>query len=111
MSVDRGGRVELAGAYGVAHRPHQIPNTIDTRFAIASGSKAMTALAVVSLIEQGVLSPTTTARSLLGDDVPLIDDAVTVEQLLAHRSGIGDYLDEEGDLQVTDYVLSGSVHE
>jgi hypothetical protein len=29
---------------------------------------------------------------VLGADLPLIDDKVTVEQLLAHRSGIGDYL-------------------
>ena len=40
-----------------------------------------------------MLDLTTTARSVLGDDLPLIDDAVTVEQLLAHRSGIGDYFD------------------
>ena len=35
------------------------------------------------------------ARSVLGDDLPLIGDDVTVEHLLAHRSGIGDYLDED----------------
>ena len=36
-----------------------------------------------------------TARSVLGADLPLIDDDVTIEHLLAHRSGIGDYLDED----------------
>ena len=55
----------------------------------------MTALAVVSLIDDGALELTTTARSVLGDDLPLIRDDVTVEHLLAHRSGIGDYLDED----------------
>jgi CubicO group peptidase (beta-lactamase class C family) len=92
VSVDRGGDVEFVRACGLAHRAHQIPNTPDTRFAIASGAKGLTALAVVSLVERDLLDPSTTARSLLGDDLPLIDDAVTVEQLLAHRSGIGDYL-------------------
>jgi CubicO group peptidase (beta-lactamase class C family) len=105
VSVDRGGEVEFARAYGLAHRAHGIPNTVDTRFAIASGAKGLTALVVVSLIEQGVLSLSTTARSVLGDDLPLIDDRVTVEQLLAHRSGIGDYLDEDDSLDVNDYVL------
>ena len=106
VSVDRGGKVEFARAYGLAHRAHQIPNTVDTRFAIASGAKGLTALVVVSLIEQGVLDLSSTARSVLRDDLPLIDDRVTVEQLLAHRSGIGDYLDEDdGDLDVNDYVL------
>jgi CubicO group peptidase (beta-lactamase class C family) len=42
---------------------------------------------------------------LLGDDLPLIDDAVTVQHLLAHRSGIGDYVDESGDFDVTEYVM------
>ena len=50
---------------------------------------------MVSLIEDGLLELSTTARSVLGGDLPLIDDDVTVEQLLAHRSGIGDYLDED----------------
>ena len=106
VSVDRGGEVEFARAYGLAHRAHQIPNTVDTRFAIASGAKGLTALVVVSLIEQGVLDLSSTARSVLRDDLPLIDERVTVEQLLAHRSGIGDYLDEDdGGLDVDDYLL------
>jgi CubicO group peptidase (beta-lactamase class C family) len=106
VSVDRGGEVEFAGAYGSAHRAYRIANTVDTRFGIASGAKGLTALVVVSLIEQGVLDLSTTARSLLGDDLPLIDDRVTVEQLLAHRSGIGDYIDEDDEsLDVDDYLL------
>ncbi len=62
VSVDRGGKVEFARAYGLAHRAHQIPNTVDTRFAIASGAKGLTALVVVSLVEQGVLELSSTAR-------------------------------------------------
>ena len=53
----------------------------------------------------------TTARSVLGDDLPLIDDAVTVEHLLAHRSGIGDYLDEDDEPDVKDYLMPVPVHE
>jgi hypothetical protein len=34
---------------------------------------------VINLLEQGVLDLSTTARSVLGDDLPLIDDRVTVE--------------------------------
>ena len=110
VQVDRGDQVELARAYGFAQRGFEIPNEVDTRFGLASGAKAFTALAVVSLIEEGVLELSTTARSVLGSDLPLIDDAVTVEQLLAHRSGIGDYLDEEA-VEVDDYVMPVPVHE
>ena len=105
VRVDRSGSIELAKAYGLADRGHQIPNTIDTQFGLASGTKGLTALAVVSLIQDGSLDLTTTARSLLGGDLPLIRDDVTIEHLLSHRSGIGDYLDEEEPHDLTDYLM------
>ena len=111
VRVDRADRTEIAKAYGLAHRGYAVPNEVDTRFAIASGTKGLTALTVVSLIEDGLLELSTTARSLLGADLPLIGDDVTVEHLLAHRSGIGDYFDEEGDLDVDAYLLPVPVHE
>ena len=110
VRVDRGDEVVLSKAYGFADRRWKIPNTPDTRFATASGVKGMTALAVMSLVEEGKLDLTTTARSVLGSDLPLIDDAVTVEQLLAHRSGIGDYFDEDLPGEITDYLLPVPVH-
>jgi CubicO group peptidase (beta-lactamase class C family) len=61
---------------------------------------------VVSLINDNALAMSTTARSVLGTDLPLIGGDVTIEHLLAHRSGIGDYLDEEAGDDVTDYLLT-----
>lgn len=111
VSVDRDGSIEFAKAYGSADRRHEIPNAVDTRFAIASGTKGLTALAVMSLIEDGSLDLATTARSVLGSDLPLIEDGVTVEQLLAHRSGIGDYLDEDSGQEINEYAMPVPVHE
>jgi len=68
VRVDRADRV-LAKAYGLASRGYQIANEVDTRFAIASGTKGLTALTVVSLIEDGLLELSTTARPLLGPDL------------------------------------------
>jgi CubicO group peptidase (beta-lactamase class C family) len=110
VSVHRSGQPEFARAYGYAHRGHQVPNTVGTRFAIASGAKGFTALTVVRLVARGVLRMSTTARSVLGDDLPLIGDGVTVEHLLAHRSGIGDYFDEDAGHDVSDHVLPVPVH-
>jgi CubicO group peptidase (beta-lactamase class C family) len=101
----------VAKAYGLAHRGFEIPNEVDTRFAIASGTKGLTALAVVSLIEDGLLELSTGARSLLGQDLPLIDEGVTIEHLLSHRSGIGDYVDEEAEHELSEYLMPVSVHE
>jgi CubicO group peptidase (beta-lactamase class C family) len=111
VRVDRSGTIEVAKAYGLADRGHEIRNTIDTQFAIASGTKGLTALAMVSLIEDGILDLATTARSLLGGDLKLIRDDVTIEHLLSHRSGIGDYLDEEVEHDVTDHLMPVPVHE
>ena len=111
VRVDRGGRTEIEQAYGEAHRGFGIPNTVDTRFALASGTKGLTALTVVRLVDEGMLELATPARSLLGDDLPLVGDDVTVEHLLAHRSGIGDYLDEDTDVDVDEYLMPVPVHE
>jgi CubicO group peptidase (beta-lactamase class C family) len=111
VRVDRAGVTELAVAYGEAHRGWGIPNTVETRFALASVGKGLTALAVAALVEDGTLDWTTTARSVLGDDLPLIDDGVTVEQLMANRSGIGDYFDEDLPGDISDYAMTVPVHE
>ena len=111
VRVDRADDVEVAKAYGLASRGYGIPNDLDTRFALASGTKGLTALTVVSLVEEGVLGLETTARSVLGDDLPLVGEGVTVEHLLAHRSGIGDYLDEDVGVDVAEYLMPVPVHE
>jgi CubicO group peptidase (beta-lactamase class C family) len=100
-----------ARAYGNACRPHHVANTIETQFAIASGTKGMTALAVMSLVDDGILALSTTARSVLGADLPLIADDVTVEHLLGHRSGIGDYLDEDLDVPITTHMVTVPVQD
>ncbi len=111
VGVNVPGKPRFARAFGLADRPHGIPNEVGTRFGVASGTKGLTALCVMSLVEDGVIVLETTARSLLGDDLPLIADDVTVEQLLAHRSGIGDYLDEETDLDLGSILLTVPAYE
>ncbi|GAA1039212.1 serine hydrolase domain-containing protein [Virgisporangium ochraceum] len=114
VSIDRAddsaGEPSVRQAHGLANRAAGIPNRVDTRFGIASGSKGFVAVAAASLVESGELRLDTTARSVLGDDLPLIADDVTVEHLLAHRSGIGDYLAEGDDDDLTQYVMKQPVH-
>ena len=110
VRLDVGGDTILRAGFGLADRARRLPMTPETRLGMASGSKTLTALAVLSLVEEGVLDLSTTARSLLGDDLPLVADDVTVEHLLSHRSGIGDYYDEDSDLDKADYPMPVSVH-
>jgi CubicO group peptidase (beta-lactamase class C family) len=110
VRVDQGSDTVFELASGWAHRAHRVPMTLNTRLAMASGSKGFTALVVLSLVADGTLALSTRARELLGDDLPLVDDRVSVEHLLGHRSGIGDYLDESADSDIADYVLPVPVH-
>ncbi len=110
VSIERAGETELLRACGYADRAHGVPNTTETQLAIASGAKTLTALTVMCLVERGTLELGAAARSLLRDDLPLVADDVTVEHLLAHRSGIGDYFDEDAVTDITDYVMPVPVH-
>ena len=111
VRIDDSSGLRLCVAYGLADRRHGVPITTDTRFGTASGVKGLTALTVMALVERGDLTLDTTARAVLGPDLPLIDDAVTVEHLLANRSGIGDYIDEDSDIDVDDYLIPVPVHQ
>lgn len=111
VRVDAPGSGSWEAAYGLAHRGHMFANTTSTQFGLASIAKGFTALTVASLIEDGVLAFETTARSLLGNDLPLIDDRVTIKHLMANRSGIGDYLDEDAGGDILDYVMTLPVHQ
>lgn len=110
VGIDRGDELLYERCYGFAHRALQAPVTRDTRFALASGSKIITALGILRLVEQGTLRLTDPVRPILGGDLPLIDDGVTVEHLLGHTSGIGDYLSEDGGWEASEYVLPVPVH-
>lgn len=105
VRVERRGQVVAEFACGYRDRANQCPNDLETRFAVASGTKALTALTIFSLVESGTLTLDTTLRSLVGDDLPHVDKAVTIDHLLTHRSGVGDYLDEAAGGDVDDHIL------
>ncbi|MHA6523470.1 serine hydrolase domain-containing protein [Tessaracoccus sp. G1721] len=110
ITVDVGDERVLERCEGFMHRAFGVPMVPRARIAVASGSKTFTALAVLRLVEEGRLRLDQPVREILGQDLPLVDDAVTIEHLLTHTSGIGDYLDEDGDWEVADHVLTVPVH-
>lgn len=92
--VARGDEVLFEKAYGEAHRGFHAPNRTDTLFGLASMGKMFTAVAVAQLVEQGKIA----LDDPVAAHVPsawLPDDPgrkITVRQLLAHTSGLGDFL-------------------
>jgi CubicO group peptidase (beta-lactamase class C family) len=90
----RGKDIVLDRAAGEADRGLHVPNTIDTVFGLASMNKMFTAVAVAKLVEQGRLAYSDlVGRHLKGWLPDAAAQRVTVEQLLTHTSGLGDYLD------------------
>ena len=104
------GRVLYERAAGYADRAHRVPNRPDTQFAIASGTKTFTAVTVMSLVQDGVLRLDDELHGSFGPAGDIVEPGVTLRHLLAHTSGIGDYLDEEQVEDNEDYVLDIPVH-
>ena len=89
------GKTVFAKGYGFANRAESIPNTINTRFGMASGAKTFTAVAICQLVERELISFDTRLRDCRGISFPEFDPAITVHHLLTHSSGMPDYFDEE----------------
>ena len=111
VRVDLEGRTVHASAHGLADRAHGLPNALGTQFGTASVCKGLTALTVVSLVADGWLALDTPVREVVGDDVPDVGVDVTIEHLLSHRSGIGDYFDEDAGLDASAYVMTLPLHQ
>ncbi|MEZ4898611.1 MAG: serine hydrolase [Saprospiraceae bacterium] len=83
-------------AFGMADRANQIPITTSTRFNIGSMNKAFTKVVILQLVSEGVLRLEDTLGKFLPDFPAESRTKVTVNQLLNHRSGFGDYHQLEG---------------
>ncbi len=94
--VARDGRCLYAKAFGEASKRYQVPNTLETRFNLGSCQKFLTALAVLRLVDDGLVDMDKT----VGDYLPhyankTVRDEVTIRHLLAHRSGLGTHFTSE----------------
>jgi len=95
VRVTLDGKVVYQRAAGMADRANRLPNTLTTRFGIASGTKLLTALTIGGLIEDSPLTLDTPLRDCIGEPLPFDPGAVTIAHLLTHTSGLPDYFDEE----------------
>jgi CubicO group peptidase (beta-lactamase class C family) len=86
--VAEGGEIIYEGAFGYANREWDVPNTVDTRFRIASISKPFTMILAFQLYEEGVLDLKGTIKDYLPDYEGPGAERITVEQLLVHSSGL-----------------------
>ncbi|OZU89646.1 penicillin-binding protein [Virgibacillus indicus] len=85
----------LEGSSGFANRSEKIDNQLNTRFAIASGCKIFTSVAICILVEAGKISFKSRLKDCLDIDFPYFDKNITIHHLLTHTSGVHDYFNEE----------------
>ena len=91
----QGGRVLFAKGYGYADVEQRLRFTPTTRFEAASISKMFTAMAALKLRDQAKLKLDDPICRYLSD-CPAAWQAITVQQLIHHSSGIPDYEDRLG---------------
>ncbi len=94
LAVARHGRLVLNHGYGLADRDAKTPVQPDSRFRVASLSKLLTSVAILTLVEQGKLDLDAQAFALLPHLMPLPGAkpdprlvAITVRHLLQHTGG------------------------
>lgn len=88
--VARGNEPILVAGYGMANHELGVANRSDTKFGIASLTKAFTAVSILQLHESGKLDIADGICRFL-DRCPAGWEPVTIEHLLAHTSGIPNY--------------------
>ncbi|QJX47369.1 serine hydrolase [Hymenobacter taeanensis] len=105
LAVVQKGRVLKLGQYGLANLQDSLPVTQQTRFTINSITKAFVGVAVMQLVEAGMLDlAAPTSRYLSG--LPAAWQPVTVRQLLTHTSGLPDIMSD--DDMVTEATASAA---
>lgn len=95
VSIDSPDGTIFREASGLSNRADQLPNTLETAFGIASGTKLFTALGIARLVGLGVLSLDDRPATLWPDFRGWLDEDATIDHLLTHSSGCYDYLDED----------------
>ncbi len=109
IAVVKDGRIVFAKGYGVRELGKPEPVDTSTMFAIASTTKAMTAVAVGMLVDEGKLSwddPVTKHLPSFQLYDPYTTREITVRDLLTHRAGLGnaDYLWDVADLPTAEIM-------
>jgi CubicO group peptidase (beta-lactamase class C family) len=84
--LSKGDAILINQGYGYANREHQVINTTETKFRIGSITKQFTAMAILMLQEQGVLSVDENLKRFTPSFI--YADNITIHHLLTHTSGI-----------------------
>ena len=106
--VRKDGNIVYQDSKGLARTQGSRSIDLNTGFRIGSITKTFTALAIMQLVEQDLISLEDKLLSI----VPELPDAfqdITVAHLLAHRAGLLDYIDDNTDLSSLDGLTTAQI--
>lgn len=95
--ICRDGNVVKASSYGLANVELDVPATPETIFQTGSVGKQFTAMAVMTLVEEGKIGLDDKLSKYIPEEPAAWHD-ITIRQLLTHTSGISDYGGEEENM-------------
>lgn len=85
------GKVIYQNAFGLANFEFKVPNSIDTKFEIASLSKHITAVIILQLRDEGKLNLDDPIGRYLTDTLSKKTETISIRHLLTHTSGLTDH--------------------
>lgn len=107
--VAQNDQIIYQSSVGQADKERGIMNTPETKFQIGSITKFFTRILVLQLVEAKKIALSDKISTYLDGFSPTIGNAITIEHLLDHRSGLGSYYDlpswnEENIHSISDIV-------
>jgi len=88
-------QVVLSETYGLANVENHVPATRTTLFPINSATKTFTGVAMMQLVEAGLVDLDAPVSRYL-DELPEAWRGIRIRQLLGHTSGLPDIVDQKG---------------
>jgi D-alanyl-D-alanine carboxypeptidase len=86
--IQKKSKIGYAKSFGWANRQHRVLNRMETKYKVASITKALTSVLILQIFEQGKLDLDKTIGTYLPDYKGEARDKVTIHQLLNHTSGM-----------------------
>ena len=96
VAITHEGALVYARSIGLADREARTPNEADTRFALGSITKLYTRILVLQLVSEGRIDPNATVGRYLDGFATAVAEHVTIQELLDHSSGLGQYYEAPG---------------
>lgn len=93
--IARDGKPLFAKGYGLANRADNVPATPETRFNVGSINKQFTKVAISQLAAAGKLALDDPIGKHLADHPNEAAKKATIEQLLTHRGGLPNWMDDK----------------